>query len=131
MTWSRATVAEALAGVLFAAAEGAVSTFADPPATFNVPAMIVGWPQSVTYHRPAFGIDEVTIPVIVAAGLSEPGKVDDLLRLARTALEADPTLGGVLAFGGLTVDGGRNWRALLDVGGGQYLAADLMLTVHQ
>jgi hypothetical protein len=30
----------------------------------------------------------------------------------------------------LVVTGTRNWRALLDVGGGQYLAADLMLAIR-
>lgn len=130
MSWQRAPVAQAIAADLFAAAEGGITTFADPPPTFNIPAYIVGWPQTVGYHRPAFGIDEVTLPVITVAGLPEASVLDQMLVTARTALEADRTLGGVLAHGDLVVDGTRNWRALLDVGGGQYLAADLMLTIH-
>jgi hypothetical protein len=130
VSWSRAPVAAAIATDLFNGSEGGVTAFADPPATFNVPAYIVGWPQTTTFHRPAFGIDEVTLPVIVAAGLPEPAVLDQLLVTARAALEADRTLGGLLAYGDLVVDGVRNWRMLVDVGGGQYLAADLMLTIH-
>jgi hypothetical protein len=130
VSWSRAPVAQAIATDLFNGSEGGVTAFADPPASFNVPAYIVGWPQTVNYHRPAFGIDEVTLPIITVAGLPEPAVLDQLLISARAALEADRTLGGVLAHGDLVVDGIRNWRALLDVGGGQYSAADLMLTIH-
>jgi hypothetical protein len=123
-------VATAIATDLTNATEGGISAFADPPPTFNVPAFIVGWPQTVSFHRPAFGIDEVTLPIIVAVGLPESAVLDSLLITARGALEADRTLGGVLTYGDMVVDGTRNWRMLVDVGGGQYLAADLMLTIH-
>jgi hypothetical protein len=130
MSWARASVATAIAADLFAATEGGVTAFADPPPTFNIPAFIVGWPQTVIYDIPIMGVDEVTLPVITVAGLPEAAAVDQMLNTARAALEADRTLGGLLAHGVLVVTGTRNWRALLDVGGGQYLAADLMLTIR-
>jgi hypothetical protein len=130
MSWARASVAQAIAADLFAATEGGVTAFADPPPTFNIPAFIVGWPQTVIYDIPIMGVDEVTLPVITVAGLPEAAAVDQMLITARACLEADRTLGGLLAHGVLVVTGTRNWRALLDVGGGQYLAADLMLTIR-
>jgi hypothetical protein len=130
MSWARASVAQAIAADLFAATEGGVTAFADPPATFNIPAFIVGWPQTVIYDIPIMGVDEVTLPVITVAGLPEASILDQMLGTARACLEADRTLGGLLAHGVLVVTGTRNWRALLDVGGGQYLAADLMLAIR-
>jgi len=129
--WNRRTVAEAVAATLTAATEGTVAVFADPPATFNVPALIVGWPTTVTYHAPLMGVDEATLPLICAVAENQSARMDDLLNVARWALVNDPTLGGVLAFGVVVVATQRNWRVLADAAGARFLAAELTLEIRQ
>jgi hypothetical protein len=129
MTWQRAPVAAALVTIL-AAVDDSVPAFAVPPDTFNPPAYIVGYPRTVNYRTPQFGVDEAQLPLAVACGVAEVDRVDDLLRRAYDALSAatatDPTLGGTV----LLVDPGPqdNWR-LLKVAGVDVLAADLLLRV--
>jgi hypothetical protein len=130
MSWQRTHVAKAVAAVLDNATEGNVTTFADPPPSFNVPAYIVAWPTTVSYHTPAYGIDEATLPLIAAVGTEESDKLDHLLGVARDALETDPTLGGVLLHGGVVVTEERNWRVLADVAGSRFLAAELTLDIR-
>jgi hypothetical protein len=129
MGWQRATVAAAVASVL-AAAEPSVTAFADPPPSFNVPAYIVAWPTTVAYDNPAFGVDLATLPVLAAVATDGSAQLDDLLDTARKALDADPTLGGLLAHGSLTVREQRNWRILADVAGARFLAAELNLEIR-
>jgi hypothetical protein len=129
VTWQRAPVATALAALLSSAAEGSVTTFPDPPSSFNVPAYIVAWPSVVNYHTPAFGLDEATLPVLACVATDQSAQLDALLNTARAALEADPTIGGTIKTGGLTVTAERNWRVLADVAGARFLAAELTLTI--
>ena len=104
--------------------------FADPPPSFNVPAYIVAWPTSVLYNSPVFGVDLATLPVLAAVAPDQSPQLDDLLNVATAALEANPTLGGVLAQGTLVVTEQRNWRILADVAGARFLAAELTVEIR-
>jgi hypothetical protein len=130
MGWQRATVAQAIVDTLTAASEGALAVFADPPPSFNVPAYIVAWPTQVLYNDPAFAVDTATLPVIAAVAVEQSAQLDNLLDVARAALDADPTLGGLLAHGVVVVGEQRNWRILTDVAGARFLAGELILTVR-
>jgi hypothetical protein len=130
VTWQRAPVAAAVAAVLTAASEGAVTVFADPPASFNVPAYVVAWPSVVTYHSPTFGVDIATLPVLACVATDQSAQCDALLGSARAAFEADPTLGGTLTHGVVVVTEERNWRILADVSGARFLAAQLTLEIR-
>ena len=123
MTWHRAPVAVAIAGVL----EGLdpfVTVFDAPPATLNPPAFYVGYPTTVAYDAFTFGVDTITLPISAVAGLSEGDRVDGLLDAARKAFEDTDTLAGVVAA--CRVSTQQSWR-VLSVGGADLLAADLVL----
>jgi hypothetical protein len=126
MTWDRSTAAEAIAGVL-AALDATVSTFATPPQTLNPPAYVVGLPTDVARNSSTFDVDLVTIPVSAFGGLGEYDRVDDLVRVAAVALEADPTLAGVVKS--CTVPHFNNWRTVA-IGGAELLANDLVLEIR-
>lgn len=127
MTWQRAPVVTALVNTLTAATLDAVSVFDHPPPTFNIPAFVVAYVDTVDYNSPAFGIDLVSLPLICAAGQDQPDVVDELLTIAAAALNADITLGGVVQA--LKVTQQRSWRQLV-VGGAEYLAAELALEIR-
>jgi hypothetical protein len=126
MTWERAPVAAALVGIL-APLDDLVSVFPAPPATFNAPAAYVSYPQVVSYDGFAFGVDTVALPVTVAAGLTESDRIDGLLATYKRALNADPSLAGSVKSGRVNLQQG--WR-ILNVGGADFLAADLILEIR-
>jgi hypothetical protein len=111
MSWDRPAAADALVAVLAAATADLTpppTCFPNPPSTFNPPAIIVSLPLTVTKHVPAFGIDRVTLVLLVAAGVTEADLVDELLGLASAAIEADKSLGGAVQL--CNPDEWRNWR---------------------
>lgn len=129
MSYDHAAVAAAIEANLAAAVEGAVATYAKPPPMFSPPALIVAWPSTVERNLPAFGVDLATVSVIAATGPEEMEREANLLQVATAALEADRTLGGVLAHGALTVPSWRAWR-VVTVGGERVLLAELILEIR-
>jgi len=127
MGWNRADVAAALVPIL-APIDAQATVFATPPETFNPPAIIVGYPQSVDYDLAAFGVDLVQLPVAACAGAAEVAKVDAYLAQARELIAADLTLGGVVKA--CRARAQSNWRRL-NVAGAEILAADLVLEIRQ
>jgi hypothetical protein len=119
-------VAAALGEVLSAATAGAVTVFERPPATFNVPAIIVADPTRVAYGLPTFGMDQATLSVVCAAGGDEVDYLDGLIATVVTALKDAATLGGVVQA--CWVKEQSNWR-MLTVGGAEYRAADVVLEI--
>ena len=95
MTWQRTPVAAAIADVL-ATLDVSVSVFATPPETFNPPVFVVAFPRTVEYDAPAFGVDLAQLPIMVGVGPPELDTADDMLLAAKKALNADPSLGGVV-----------------------------------
>ena len=127
MSWSRAPVAAALVEALEAVSAGLVSCFDRPPAVFNAPAYVIGYPDTVQINDPAFGIDLATMSVICAQVVDMSDGLDDLLAAAAKAVDADVTLGGVVQVA--QVKEQRAWRAT-SVGGVQMLLAELSLQIH-
>jgi hypothetical protein len=126
MTWQRSAVAGAIADVL-SAADPTAATFATPPETFNVPAYIVGYPRTVAYSVPVFGVDQASLPVIVAVGLGEADAMDAMFRTALAALSDDVSLGAVVQS--CTAREQSNWRPA-NVGGANLMLADLVLEIR-
>ena len=125
MTWDGSIARPALAGVLSAAFEGTnVNVFASPPATFNPPALVVQFPQTVAKRAPTFGIDLASWTVLGAVSLELADALDELLNQADAAVFLDPTLGGAVQVAKTTEI--RNWR-ILSVGGIEMLTAELAL----
>lgn len=124
MSWDRANVAAALVGAL---AGTGVKVHPRPPATFNPPAYIVGYPITVDYGLPTFGVDQASLAVMCAAGIDQTDTVDQLIADAVAALNADTTLAGVVQV--LQVRQQRNWRPQ-NVGGADYLIADLNIDIR-
>jgi hypothetical protein len=126
MGWNRTAVAAALGEVL-AAIDPSVSVFPTAPETFNAPVYVVGYPRIVIYANPAFGVDTATVPVMVGVGSLEADKADAMLGAAKSAIEADVTLGGVVQTVRVTEQTG--WRRL-NVAGAEILAADLICDIR-
>jgi hypothetical protein len=126
MSWKRADVAQALVPILQPIDQQA-QVFPTPPETFSPPALIVGFPVSVDYDMAAFSVDLVQLPIMAACGTGEVDKVDAYLTEAKTLLEADLTLGGVVHA--CKPRAQANWRRL-NVAGADVLAADLMLEIR-
>ena len=124
MSWDRAVAAAALADVLRAATADAVTVFTHPPATLNAPAYVVAYPVTVTKHTPAFAIDTAEWVLTGAAGADDPDTLDDLLAVASTAIEGDPTIGGSVQHARPTT--WRNYR-VTTIAGADLLMADLVL----
>jgi hypothetical protein len=127
VSWDRPSASAALAFVLEAATDGAVTVFETPPATFNAPALVVNYPSTVTKHTPAFAVDQAELTVTAAVGAADGDKLDALLDAATAAIETDPTLGGAVQHA-KPVEW-RTWR-LLAVSGIDLLAADLALEIR-
>ena len=126
MSWDRAVVADALAAAFAAVTDVKVHT--RPPELLNPMCVVVGRPQPVTYDQFAFGVDEASLPVIVAGGAETEDAVEALKNLCRQAVAKDPTLGGVVAA--CTAAEERNWRNLTGAGGIQLLLVELILTIR-
>jgi len=106
------------------------------PDNFN-PPMAIPALESVTYHRAFAGGDAVhdySITVIVGAASERVAqkRLDDYLMASgatsiRSALETDPTLGGVVSSATVaTASGISN----LDIVGNRYLTVTFAVTVH-
>jgi len=126
MSWERAPVAAALAGIL-GNIDAQVKAFELPPETFNPPAFIVGYPQTVDYDVAAFGVDLVALPIAAFCGTAEVDRVDALLTAAKVALEADLTLGGAVKACKPRTQ--QAWRRL-SVAGAEVLGADIVLEIR-
>lgn len=129
MSYDVAATAEVIADTLADAVEGAVAVYAKPPPTFNGPALIVAWPTTIERNTPAFGVDLATVSVLAAVGPEEMERGAALMGVATAALEADRTLGGVLAHGALVVSAWRAWR-IVTVAGSHVLLAELILEIR-
>jgi hypothetical protein len=127
MAWNRPAAAAALASVMAAGTDGTITVLAAPPATFNPPALLVGYPATVVKHTPAFGVDLASLAVLAAVGAPEADSLDSLLSSATAAIEANPSLGAVVQHAKPTE--WRNWR-ILNVAGIDMLAADLALEIR-
>jgi hypothetical protein len=127
VSWSRSPVAAALVELLEASSAGLVTCFDRPPAVFNAPAYVVGYPDSVAYAEPAFGVDQATMSVICAHVVDRADELDGLLAAAGKAISADVTLGG--AVQSVQVKEARSWR-VFTVGGVQMLLAELSLEIR-
>lgn len=126
MTWDRAAVADALVAVLGAAT--GVTVHRRPPETLNPMCVVVGRPQPVAYSTIAFSIDEATLPVMVVGGIETEDQIETLKNHCRTAIAADPSLGGVVQDCHASEE--RNWRNVTGAGGVQLLLVELILTVQ-
>ena len=125
MTWDGGVARPALAAVLSSAFEATnVAVFASPPATFNPPALVVQFPQTVAKFVPSFGIDLATWTVLGAVSLDLADALDALMNQTAAAIFLDPTLGGAVQVTKMTEL--RNWRILV-VGGSEMLTAELAL----
>jgi hypothetical protein len=127
MTWDGAAGRAALAATLTAGLEfrtPTVSVFAKPPATYNAPALVVAYPNSVSLGVPSFGIDLVSHTVIAAVGVDQGDDLDTLLRDAGAAIKLDPTLGGAVQMCKPVEH--RNYR-IANVAGVDLLTAELAL----
>jgi hypothetical protein len=126
VSWDRAVVAGALVGVLGPAT--GVTVHDRPPETLNPMCVVIGRPQPVSYDTFALGVDEATLPVMVVGGAETEAQIDVLKNACRTAVMADPTLGGTVADATPTEE--RNWRNLTGAGGVQLLLVELILTIR-
>jgi len=124
MSWDRAIAAAAMVDLLTAAAGTAATVYYHPPATFNVPALIVAYPANLAFNTPSFCIDSAEWIVTAASGIDDPSTVDQLLAIARQAIDDDPTIGGTVQI--CRPSGYRNWRGWT-VAGAEFLLADLAL----
>lgn len=107
-----------------------------PPDTIAPPAGIVSYPETIEFDQTyAAGADRATIPVHVLVGKVSDRATRDALGAyvartgatsVKTALEADPTLAGVVDS--LRVRGAT--FSNMTVGGGEFLAATFDVEVY-
>ena len=126
MSWDYPSSSAAIVDTLTAAIAN-VAIFDRPPASFNVPAVIVAHPAMVTRNSP-FGIDLVQWPIICAVGPDQADRLAELLDACASALETDPALFGIVQS--TRAVSFQGWR-VMDVSGIQVLAADLTIEIRQ
>jgi hypothetical protein len=119
-------VPEALADQIRAAVD-IPAVFATPPRTFNPPAVIVRLPDSIEPSGAAFTIDRAEVGVLCAVGADQTAELYSLLGEVRKAILANRTLGGAAQV--VAVVNYRNF-AQMNVGGADYLTAELLLEIH-
>ena len=100
--------------------------FSRPPATLNVPALVISRPLEVRYGVAAFGVDEAELPVVCLGPLDGDDLVDELLAMVNDAVAGDPTFRGAVRSAVMTM--ARNWRSA-KVAGADTLAADAVVMV--
>ena len=99
-----------------------------PPETFNTaPGVRVRVPRSVDYGAASYGVDLTTVPVMVGVGPNALDEADAMLNGAKKALNADPSLGGVVQHCRVTQQ--SNWRRL-NIAGADVLCCDLVLEIR-
>jgi hypothetical protein len=125
VTWDGALARAGLARVLQTAFAGTnITVLSTPPATFNAPALVVQYPQTVTKYVASFGVDLASWTVLGAVGLDQPDTLDGILNDAAAAVFLDPTLSGAVQT--TKVVELRNWR-IVATGGAELLAAEVAL----
>lgn len=126
MSWDRQAVADALVATLGAAT--GVKVHDRPPEVLNPMCVVISRPQPVSYDTFALGVDDATVPVVIVGGVETENQVEDLKNACRKAVDADPTLGGVVRNCQPTEE--RNWRNLTGAGGIQLLLVELILQIR-
>jgi hypothetical protein len=129
VSWDRDPAAKALAAALtdvVAAQQLAVTVFDRPPPSLNPPALVVAWPIEVRFSAAAFGIDEVTLPVLCVGPVDGEDTVAELIAVVRDA-ELDPSLGGAVQIAYPSME--RNWRQI-NVAGVDLLSAEVTYTIQ-
>jgi hypothetical protein len=132
VAWARSPFAQATADALTAGLAAypltpAPSVFAAPPLTLNPPALVVGRPTEVIYSTAGFWIDIATVSIVCLGALQGEDTIDALITYARGVVAADPRLAGVVQS--VTASREQSWREV-SIGGADFLAADLVLTVQ-
>lgn len=130
MTWSRQIAAAALADTLRSSIDDngdGVTVFERPPATLNVPALVISRQPEVAYGDVSFGVDSAQLPVVCLAQIGGEDVVDELVGMVLDAIEADPMLGG--AVRSCTPAAQRNWRGS-KIGGVDVLSVDVVLDIQ-
>lgn len=127
MTWQRRPVAAAIAEIL-SAIDPVVSVFATPPETLNPPAYVCGYPRSVTYDTPTFGIDTCQFQVAACAAPFDVDTLDSLLTAAKVALREADNLGGVVQY--CHPMNQTNWQRVSLGGSTNLLQGDLILEIR-
>jgi hypothetical protein len=126
MSWDRAVVAAALVDILGAATGVKVHPF--PPEIINPPCVVVSRPQPVAYAVAGLGVDEATLPVVIAGGVETEDAIEALKAACIKAVLANPGLGGTVHMCWPAEE--RNWRNLTGAGGVQLLLVELILTIQ-
>ena len=127
MTWDRTKCVDALVPVL-AAANPAVNVLDHPPMTVTPPFIEVHRPTLVTYANAGFGVDTAELPVLIGSGVETEDLIETMKTACRSALLANPNLGGVVAE--VHAASERNWRNQTGAGGIQLLTVELVLEVR-
>jgi hypothetical protein len=125
--WDRAACSDALVAVLGAALP-TVTIHPRPPEVINPFCVVISRPAPVLYGTGALGIDEATLPLVVAGGAETEDRVEEIKNTCRTTVDANATLGGVVQIAWCSEE--RNWRNLTGAGGIQLLLVELVLTVR-
>ena len=127
MTWDRTKCVDALVPVL-AAANPNVNVLDHPPMTVTPPFIEVHRPTLVTYANAGFGVDTAELPILIGSGLEQEDAIEAMKNACRSALLANPTLGGAVA--GCHPAQERNWRNQpAGAGGIQLLTVELVVEV--
>jgi hypothetical protein len=127
MSWSRAPVATALAGMVRSATAGSVYVHETPPEVLNPPAVVIMRPVTVAYSTAYLGIDDVQLPLAIVGGIEQDDAIDALKSTVRQAVEADSSLAGVVQKAWPIEE--RNWRNVTGAGGIQLLYVELVLQI--
>jgi hypothetical protein len=126
VTWERSTAAAAIVEVL-SQLDPAVSVFVTPPETLNPPAYVVGYIRSLLYDQSSFATDAASLTVSAVTGANDVDRCDAMLRDAKVALHADPSLAGAAQHCRVSEQG--NWRRL-NIAGSELLAGDLTVEIR-
>jgi hypothetical protein len=123
MSWDLESTMKALAAALV---DIGPTVFDQPPASFNAPALVVLYPDSVDFDTQAFGVDLVSTPILVAVGIEQAGTISELVTDVKAAINADRRLGGLVQS--TRVTGVRTFRAL-EVSGARFLSCEVVVEV--
>jgi hypothetical protein len=126
VSWNRSTVSAALVNMLGSAT--GVTVHPIPPEIVNPMCVVVSRPTTVAYSTVAPTVDEATLPLVIVGGLETEDRIETLKQACRTAIQADPTLGGKVPNCYPTEE--RNWRNVTGAGGIQLLLVELILIVQ-
>ena len=125
--WDRAGCAAALAATLGPVLP-TVTIHQKPPEIVNPFCVVVSRPAPVSYATAGLGVDEATLPLIIVGGVETEDTVEQIKNTAKTAIDANFTLGGKVQAAWVTEE--RNWRNLTGAGGIQLLLVELVVMVQ-